>query len=177
MLHSLFETLTVFHVNPLSYGTTPLNMDTGDAIGDLYFTMRSVVLPLECAAAPKGPDCANAEVVSSDLVVTKLELEVRPPFGPYGHCNVCVNGTDHEGNNTCTEGVYWCRCDFTADHQCGPSVGMENVSKAHPSVCFPWSPDYACWRSKTATKLPGLWYSTDSLGWCGEDGDRPGCTW
>ena len=28
--------LTVYHVNPLSFGGIPFNMDTGDATGDLY---------------------------------------------------------------------------------------------------------------------------------------------
>ena len=79
------------------------------------------------------------------------------------------------GNNSCTDGAYWCTCNFK---QCGPQVGTENVSKAHPSFCFPWSAKYDCWRAKTAAKFPGLWYSTDSLGWCGAPGaDRPGCTW
>ena len=91
-----FEPLTVYHVNPRSYSPTPLNMDTGDDVGDMYFDMRTKALPLECAAKPKSADCSNAEVVADDLVVTKLTLDVRLPFGSYGMCNVCVNGTDHQ---------------------------------------------------------------------------------
>ena len=29
-----------FHVNPASFGAAPINMNTGDALGDLFFTLR-----------------------------------------------------------------------------------------------------------------------------------------
>ena len=91
-----FTNVTVFHVNPASYAPVPLNMNTGDALGDMYFDIRSVGLPLECASGDPttAHDCDNAEVVSNDLVITKLTLQVRLPFGDYGRCNICVNGTD-----------------------------------------------------------------------------------
>jgi len=48
---------------------------------------------------------------------------------PSGRCNLCENGTDHHGNNTCTNGVYWCMCgDFAHGSQCNASVGWQNLS-------------------------------------------------
>ena len=74
----------------------------------MYFDLRSVATPLECASGdPRAAhDCDNAEVTSKDLIITKLVLQVRLPFGDYGRCNICVNGTDHHGNNSCADGVY-----------------------------------------------------------------------
>ena len=59
-------TLTAYHINQPTFGAAPVNMDTGDAKGDLYFDIRSVDLPLECAhPTPRsGHDCQNTEVVS-----------------------------------------------------------------------------------------------------------------
>ena len=99
--------LTVYHVNPIHYAAAPVNMDTGDALGDMYFDLRSVGLPLECAhpSPSSAHDCENQEVVAGDLVVTKLLLDVKGSFGDYGRCNICINGTDYHGNNSCTNGA------------------------------------------------------------------------
>lgn len=61
-----WQDLTVFHVNPISFPSAPINMNTGDVLGDMYFDLRSVSLPLECAhPSTKEPhDCDNVEVVS-----------------------------------------------------------------------------------------------------------------
>ena len=40
--------LTVYHLNPASAGAIPRNMDTGDALGDLYFYLGEFLLPIEC---------------------------------------------------------------------------------------------------------------------------------
>ena len=41
----------------------------------------------------------------SSQVINKLILEVDSrKYGAYGFCNICVNGTDHHGNNSCTNG-------------------------------------------------------------------------
>jgi hypothetical protein len=62
--------VTVFHVNPESYGYAPVNMDTGDALGDMYFDIRGMVTPIECAnpSPQTGHDCDNVEVTAKDLV-------------------------------------------------------------------------------------------------------------
>lgn len=177
-----FEDLTVFHVNPATYKPTPLNMDTGDAFGDMYFDIRSTSLPLECAHPTNrtSHDCYNAEVVSNDLVVTKLVLGVKPPLGTYGRCNICVNGTDHHGNNSCTNGVYWCSCgDWDKPAPCGKWVGAENISAHFNRTCDPLDHEWDCWKDQTSRKTGGMWYSTTSMGWCGNGSSPPppGCTW
>ena len=101
-----FVNITVFHVNPSTFGVAPINMDTADLLGDMYFEMRSKALPIECASSSRHPDCRNAEVAAEDLVITKIVLTVDPTFGAYGSCTICVNGTDPYGNETCTNGVY-----------------------------------------------------------------------
>lgn len=81
--------LTVYHVNERSAGPIPVDMDTADLQGDMYFEMHSLVLPLECntpSSVRKPFECENAEVTSSDLVVNVLELEVDRRFGTYGAC-------------------------------------------------------------------------------------------
>jgi hypothetical protein len=92
------ETITVYHVNPDKYGAAPLNMNTGSASGDLYFDLRSVYTPLECAhpSSSTAHDCDNIEVTAPDLAITKLQLEVDNRYGDYGRCNICgPNGTGH----------------------------------------------------------------------------------
>ena len=72
------KNLTLYHVNERNYSATPLDMNTADINGDMYFDLRSRGLPLEC-----GPwinesfwsrlDCNNPEVADlSSLAVTKL---------------------------------------------------------------------------------------------------------
>ena len=76
------ERITVYHVNEHKYGAIPLNMNTGDVTGDLFFDLLEVfIAPLACAnqSGPPhpGPDpCANPEAVGEDLMVNKVTLEV-----------------------------------------------------------------------------------------------------
>jgi hypothetical protein len=42
------QNLTVFHINPREEGPYPLNMDTADAAGDLFFDLFEV----RCVAGP-----------------------------------------------------------------------------------------------------------------------------
>jgi len=175
----------VFHVNPSIYGVAPINMDIADTLGDMYFDMRSKALPLECKPPidpPAARDCDNAEVSASDLVITKLFLEVDNRFGAYGRCNICVNGSDHHGNNSCTDGVYDCICEdkMMRPEPCTAAVGAENVTEhAASRECSPGSKNWECWHDAVAKKTGGFWYSTVEKGWCG-DGSSPapaGCTW
>merc|ERR1712013_428773 len=73
------QNLTVYHLNPASAGALPVNMDTGDAPGDLYFYLGEFLLPLECQNVSKESrahfDCDNPERVDPNLVVTKVDLE------------------------------------------------------------------------------------------------------
>merc|ERR1719321_1296303 len=74
------KNLTVYHLNPASAGAVPINMDTGDARGDLFFYLGQFLLPMECANASKEGrahfDCDNPERVDPNLVVTKVEMQI-----------------------------------------------------------------------------------------------------
>eukprot|EP01051_Picozoa_sp_SAG22_P022257 SAG22_NODE_5266_length_1050_cov_1.030494_1_plen_242_part_10 len=102
-LHS--KTISVFHVNPSRYGDAPVSMDTADARGVMVFSLKTAFIPYECAPARPGRprpmgaglDCRDAEEVDSDLVVTKLTLQVDSRYGTYQMCKVCVDGTDPLG--------------------------------------------------------------------------------
>lgn len=173
-----WTTIEVFHINPASYGAAPIDMNTGDVLGDMYFDLRSKALSIECADAKNyqrnAHTCANAEVASPDLVITGLELAVQRPYGPYGRCNICVNGTDHHGNNSCVDGVYDCTCSgFESQHSpqhgpqhCGAAVGRWNLTQIFGQRrCSQGSPKYMCWHENAAQKTGGMWYSTTSQGY------------
>jgi hypothetical protein len=60
-----WATINVFHINPASYGAAPVDMNTGDALGDMYFDLRTKAISIECAPPiPPGNvhTCANGEV-------------------------------------------------------------------------------------------------------------------
>jgi hypothetical protein len=78
-----------------------------------------------------------------------------------------VNGTDHHGNNSCTDGVYWCSCSWGhGSSQCAPGVGRENLTEHYSGrKCSSGSPNYECWKDASAKKLGGTWYSTVSAGY------------
>ena len=189
-----WKNITVYHVNEASFHAAPVNMNTGSAGGDAYFDLRSTDLPLVCAdnaSASKTIDCNNAELVGNSIAITKLVLEVDTSrFGAYGYCNVCVNHTDHMGNNSCVDGQYDCRCcpnatasfcDPASMVRCGSSVGLANISAKLNVEGKTCSDAFDCWKINMARKVgnDALWFSTTRDGWCGEGGGRrpPGCTW
>ena len=67
------KNITVYHVNPASAGQVPIDMDTGDSAGDLFFYLTEFLLPEECSTSdPHGRaqfDCDNPERVDPNLVV------------------------------------------------------------------------------------------------------------
>lgn len=89
------ENITVYHVNPQQYGAKPINMDTGDAPGDMFFDFHNVIiLPLECPnGAKSGHGCTNPEAVSPDLVVNKVILEVDRRYSGYAKCELAPRTT------------------------------------------------------------------------------------
>jgi hypothetical protein len=100
------KNLTLYHVNPRNYSLAPVDMNTADLNGDMYFDLRTVGLPLEC-----GPwrnrsfwshlDCDNPEVDNvSTLAITKLTLEVDSRWGDYADCNLDPD-----------TGAYNCACE------------------------------------------------------------------
>jgi hypothetical protein len=46
------KNVTVYHVNPVVYGVAPVNMNTADLLGDMYFDLRTKALPIEVRDAP-----------------------------------------------------------------------------------------------------------------------------
>ena len=98
--------LTAYHVNPSDYGVDPINMNLGDGLGDLVFSLSSLWLSVECSGDSSGGgvvnmqqfDCQNPEKVDPDLRVTKVVLEIDTRTGPYQACNICVDGKDPMSN-------------------------------------------------------------------------------
>eukprot|EP00911_Craspedida_sp_UC1_P002156 UC1_evm4s1656 len=165
-------------------------MNTADILGDMYFDLRGVSVPLECAHpnAHSAHDCDNPEVIDPNLIIAEVTLTVDNRFGNYGRCNLCVNGTDHHGNNSCTSGDYWCSCgDYTHTAPCGRAVGQQNLSAWMGDRTCDHDPDaqlWDCWKDAVAHKTcvgtgGGFWYSTTSDGFCGNDpaNEPAGCTW
>ena len=103
--------LTLFHVNERNYSALPLNMNTADINGDMYFDLRSRGLPLECGkwrntSFWSSLDCNDPEVSDvKSLAITKLVLEVDTRWGDYADCNI-----DPE------TGVYSCECENVQDN-------------------------------------------------------------
>ena len=168
--------LTVYHVNPYHMGSWPIEMDTANVEGDIYFDVRGMVAPMECRQDPQGHDCVNPEVESNDLVITKLILSVdETQFGLYGKCNICVNGTDHHGDNHCVSGQYICECGH--NQPCTSQVGVENITAKYGGrTCGEGYPEWECWQESTAHKTGGMWYSTTREGYCGNP-NATACTW
>lgn len=90
-----WSSVTMYHVNPRKYGPVPVNMDTGDAAGDLFFELFEVlIVPLACADknATHHFNCDNPEANSPTDVVNKVVLEVRDGFSGYAMCNIGRHG-------------------------------------------------------------------------------------
>ena len=180
------ENLTLYHVNPLHEGVVPKDMDTSDINGDIFFDLKSAVVPVECASGQGwSGDCNNGEMVDADLVISKLVVEVDKRFGQYGMCNICSNGTDPLSHLNCTTGEYICTCGgWDRLKVCDrPWVGRENITRtfSHYHDCSwddfvtrPWS----CWSGNVWQKTGGEWYSTLAGAECTDDAeDDEACTW
>ena len=182
--------VTVYHVNPHRYGAIPVNMDTGDAMGDCFFDLAEVVVaPLACAdPTHQAHGCANEEAVGQDLMVNKLVLEVEDAFSLYAKCNIGVNGSDGHGHS-CQDDTYCCYCmdDWDRTLPCNATVGRQNLfehygtgggSRRH-DFCHRGSRPSDCYTSnvveKLSAQLPGYWYSTLAEDYCG--GGAEDCTW
>eukprot|EP00035_Acanthoeca_spectabilis_P006054 m.119968 g.119968 ORF g.119968 m.119968 type:complete len:410 (+) comp13328_c0_seq2:32-1261(+) len=108
--------ITVYHQDRKSAGAGISDRNTGDALGDMYFTLKDAGLPVECAEDPRSFDCQNPEVNNKDLVVSLLVVEVDSRFGVYGLCNV---------DNT--TGEYFCQC---------PRETSASVASAEPDTIW-----------------------------------------
>jgi hypothetical protein len=165
--------ITVYHVNPYHLGAVPKNMDTGDLAGDLFFDLfDTFILPLACnssSGAHVPNACGNPEVVSHDLVVNKLTLQVDIRFSDYAECNIGdASGMDH--HHPCKADTYCCFCDNAA---CPAAVGVANVTtKFDPLVskCADGSPEWECFKYNAVRKFTntsvGTWFSTLNTSMC-----------
>ena len=130
--------IAVYHVNPLHEGVLPLNMDTADEAGDLFFEMMEVLtVPLACSDPHRSPqsgfNCDNPEAADPTDVVNKLTLTVSGGFSGYAMCNVGRNGTDGLGH-PCKDDTYCCFCPDESQYHfpprglpCNATVGMSNI--------------------------------------------------
>lgn len=187
--------ITVYHVNPHTAGAIPINMDTGDATGDLAFDLFEVVIaPLVCPNGSKsGHGCSNPEATGKDLMVNKLTLEVDSRYSDYAKCNIGVNGTDGRGH-PCKDGTYCCFCEskWGQDIPCETTVGVENLfdhfgqstsSHHHGFGCEKNASSARCYMINAFKKLakdnPGFWYSSLAPGYCGgaHAANSSSCTW
>jgi len=172
--------VTVYHEGPPKLEALHLiNQDTGDDLGDAYFVLRGLMLPVECADK-KSPfhhfDCENPEQNSTLNVISQNFVTFDSRYGPYGSCNV-----DHE------TGEYACECSTSWHHHqpCGPLVGFADVAKRESRYPIPSTgPDWMYWRDNLATKTGGAWYSTHAPGKCGDSSTGgaaaaggSNCTW
>lgn len=173
--------MTVYHVTSLADGIVPVNMDTSNLAGDVFFDLRSVVLPLECGTPHAwSGDCDNKEISSDDDVISKLVIEVDSRFGEYARCNVCDNGTDPFSGLACESDAYFCTCgSFKNMTECDEkAVGFLNISESFKMLTCDWkgfvASPWRCWSGNVWLKTGGgAWYSTLAQGKCpGEN-----CTW
>jgi len=181
--------ITVYHVAEANYSTIA-NNNLGDANGDAEFMLRAAGLKYLCSnksgQADFTYDCQDVEQTASNLVVTKLVLEVNQDFSEYAECNI-DSGT----------GEYACQCrgNTTGHHHghhfpsvpCANTVGKVAVVNesgwAHEAPGSEPSPapppyeksSYRYYFYNVAQKLQGNWFSTLQQGWCGHAG--PNCTW
>lgn len=193
------KNITVFHVNEHKFGAIPVNMDTGDAVGDMFFDMLEVIAyPLVCENGTKpsrfGPNpCANPEAGGEDLMVNKLTLEVDSRFSGYAACNVCVNGTDPFSKKPCKVDTYSCGCydekKFPPrEVPCNSTLGYQKLletfghygSSCKPSIFHPHPTKGDCYTKHVIKKLspeyPGQWYSSLEKGYC-DSRAKNDCTW
>lgn len=181
------KNITIYHVNPHQLGAKPVNMDSGDAPGDMFFDFHNVIImPLRCPhGAQSGHGCSNPEAVAPNLVVNKVNLEIDSRFSEYARCNIGVNGTDGHGHQ-CKEGTYCCYCQGTSRSEtvnCNNTLGHENVKEYFGrggKGCKSGSPEWECFLSNLPKKFtdqtPGSWYSSLDQGYCGSE-NVDNCTW
>eukprot|EP01052_Picozoa_sp_SAG31_P017797 SAG31_NODE_1233_length_9206_cov_32.480290_1_plen_349_part_00 len=172
--------ITIYHVNPRQYGALPFNMDVGDSLGDLYFVMRSVAGPIECAADPHAEDCTDEEVTSSSLIASKLVVEIDNRTGPYGHCNICTNVSKSLYHPCSAEEVGTYKCSGRMLNR--DKVGMEMPALAHRTDCSVGAAAWECWRNRIALKFGGTWWSFFNESYCSPTGpdlaaESGACSW
>tara|TARA_B110001452_G_scaffold211127_1_gene181595 strand:- start:513 stop:1553 length:1041 start_codon:yes stop_codon:yes gene_type:complete len=187
------QDVVMYHVNPRRFGPVPLNMDTADEAGDLFFEMMQVLpVPLACSDPHRDPhsgfECENPEAIDPTDVVNKLTLTVEGGFSGYAMCNIGRNDTDGIGH-ACKDDTYCCFCPGEVHSwppvgtPCNATVGMSNIHESHMGhshgAC---KKDYECYSERAGEVLtaqnPGYWYSPLSYGACSlHTTPASNCTW
>uniref|UniRef100_A0A7S3YYM8 Uncharacterized protein n=2 Tax=Lotharella globosa TaxID=91324 RepID=A0A7S3YYM8_9EUKA len=116
-----------------------------------------------------GGMCENPEVFSSNLVLSRVKIEVDTRrFGDYGKCNICVNSTIPmtKPPEPCVDGTYHCVCgDFNHPRPCGIRVGREDINSTfgENTPTSNYSSEW-WWTWNLVTRTGGQWYSTPEQG-------------
>jgi hypothetical protein len=171
--------LTVYHIHRPGLPSAPVDQNTADTLGEIFFFTLSTLLPYGCKNY-SSPFCQNPEIIAPDLVVSKLLLEVDSRFGEYGRCNLCVDGHSITQNGTnCTTGQYSCECGDTSPSgvpnvtACGPPVGKVSLRDTFGRHFDGAMGEYL---REMANRIGGTWYSTTANGHCAGH-LAPPCTW
>eukprot|EP01062_Namystynia_karyoxenos_P026325 TRINITY_DN20477_c0_g2_i1.p1 TRINITY_DN20477_c0_g2~~TRINITY_DN20477_c0_g2_i1.p1 ORF type:complete len:339 (+),score=82.73 TRINITY_DN20477_c0_g2_i1:79-1017(+) len=182
--------LTVYHVNPRHLGPIPINMDTGDAAGDMFFDLKDTVpAQAECQGTTSAHShaCTNQEVQAADLVYNKLTIEVDSRFGLYAMCNVGNSSNLDPFGDKCQKDTYCCMCrspgSWNKTVPCGSSVGSEDAGVFFSHIgrhCSSDDPAYMCYMTNLGRKYngtPAMWYSTLRSGYCPLASAGESCSW
>ena len=176
--------LSVYHVYPSGSPLDIAEKNTADLRGMIFFNLRSLGNPVECAE-PNLPgtstpdptvafDCSNQETHGSDaypLHITQLVLTVDAQYGDYAFCNICYDGYDPYGHGPssryprrCNTGQYVCDCvhrDPLTTAKCNGTVGQLDVASFF-GVVQPTGPsasaDWKWWEYNAALKIRGHWW-------------------
>jgi hypothetical protein len=178
--------MTLYHINPLNISGIE-NMDLGDDLGDMFFDIMSVLRPYMCPSSMQYNNfaCNNREIIGPEIGVTEVIVEVDTHFGPYGTCNICVNGTSPlNKSHTCTGDEYICDCEDghfpPKSLPCEAKVGLEypkdffGESGIGKFCQFSHEPSM-CWLGSAVEKVGGRWFSPLTLGKC--SGGNASCVW
>lgn len=144
--------------------------------GDLEFTVRAKLLPLECSdpafAHHASYDCANPEQDATNLAITKLIIQIdSDKVGGYCPCNV------HAGKYSCGgfhHGGSGDGCAGFGAVPVGKFLGrFYNASRYNNNT-----PDFQWYGVNTLQRFgSGMWYSTVGSAQCGLPNSPSNCSW
>jgi hypothetical protein len=109
------ETITLYRMTPQNM-TDLTDKDTGDARGDLMFTLDEEAIPLQCRHYPSDPDCVTGDasqthqwLLDAPLVYARHTVQTSGEWGPYLHCNVNLSVPFGGGGVGKDEPHFYCR--------------------------------------------------------------------
>ena len=189
--------LTLYREGPPQLTPDLVNEDTGDALGDAYFVLRGLMLPVECKSKSEMAhfDCDNPEQNSTRNTISQYVVTVDTRYGPCAPaCHpfpLCLppkpietpsslSSPHPHSDGSCNAdatGVYKCSCGkWPVTTPCGAPVGHDDVASRESHYPPAGSEAWMFWRDNLAAKIGGSWYSTHKPGQCA-DGSMTACTW